>query len=302
MKHTAFNDDNPGAQLGLTILLSFTGSLVFICMAYSITSLCFGLSIQNLMDLTNPKNVEALKFIQLFLSAGLFIMIPLVLAWIFTGNSKSYLKINTLPSVYKLVAVVIIMIFAIPAINLIAALNAQIKFPGFMSGFEKYLIDQQKDNDNLSEVFLNVTTLTGFAVNILMIAIIPAIGEEFLFRGVLQRIFSNIFKNKHYGIIISGFIFSAIHMQFYGFFPRWLLGIMFGYMFIWSGSLWLPILAHFINNFLDVIAYYLVNSKLLDPKILDFGSAKNALPITAVTAIIMGLGLYWLFSKRRTDV
>jgi membrane protease YdiL (CAAX protease family) len=84
-------------------------------------------------------------------------------------------------------------------------------------------------------------------------AVIPALGEEFLFRGLIQKLFKDLSGNVHAGIILSAILFSAMHMQFYGFIPRFALGVMLGYMMYWSGSLWLPIIAHFINNFLAVI-------------------------------------------------
>jgi membrane protease YdiL (CAAX protease family) len=80
-----------------------------------------------------------------------------------------------------------------------------------------------------------------------VIALIPAIGEELLFRGVIQ---GSIFKNTniHVAVLLTSIIFSAFHLQFYGFLPRMVLGILLGYSLAWSGSLWLPVLIHFINN------------------------------------------------------
>ncbi len=302
MEHSAFKDNNPGNQLGITLLFCMTGFILFMILSYMIAALCFGISLQNLSDTNNPQNINALKLIQLIVSTGIFIVVPLILAYIFSGNAFKYLNINVKPSIKGSGIVLLIMISAIPAINLIADLNSQLKLPGFMSGIEKFMIDSEKSNDSLTEAFLNVHSLAGFAVNILIVALIPAIGEEFFFRGILQRLLTNLSKNKHWGIILSGFIFSAIHMQFYGFFPRWLLGIMFGYMFVWSGSLWLPIIAHFVNNSLDVTIYYLVNQKLLNPQILDFGFTKDShqitLLITLITTLIMASGLNWLFKHR----
>ncbi len=313
MSRSALNDTFPGTQLALTLTIIFTGIIVFMLLALLFAGLFFGLDLsamQNLSDLTNPNNIQIAKFIQIFVSIGLFVIIPLFLAYLFSGNSLSYLKVRKAPPAIKLGLSLLIIFTAIPLINLIAGLNSQIKLPGFMSGIEKFLIDNEKNNDGMTEAFLKVNTLSGFALNLLMIAIIPAIGEEFLFRGILQRILINLTKNKHWGIIISGFIFSAIHMQFYGFFPRWLLGIIFGYMFVWSGSLWLPILAHFINNSVAVLAYYLVNAKMLNPKVLDFGSIVDSQPhtviitllITFIMTLIMAFGLNQLYKTRNKEL
>jgi len=98
-------------------------------------------------------------------------------------------------------------------------------------------------------------------INLLMIAILPAIGEELIFRGCFQNIFTRWTGNYHWGIWLAAILFSAIHMQFYGFIPRMLLGAMFGYMLVWGRSMWLPILAHLVNNGGAVITAYVLQLK-----------------------------------------
>ena len=95
----------------------------------------------------------------------------------------------------------------------------------------------EEEATKLREAFLNINSAFQFVIVFFMVAILPAIGEELLFRGVAQRLFSEWTKNVHWGIFISAFLFSALHMQFYGFVPRLLLGMMFSYMLEWSGSL-----------------------------------------------------------------
>lgn len=94
-------------------------------------------------------------------------------------------------------------------------------------------------------------------LNVLIIAVIPAIGEELIFRGVFQRIFYDLFKSGHVAVWITAFVFSAIHFQFFGFVPRFILGLVFGYLFLWSGTLWLPVISHFVNNAVPVIGAYI---------------------------------------------
>jgi len=103
---------------------------------------------------------------------------------------------------------------------------------------------------------VNVHSISDLLFNFLLIAVIAGLGEELFFRGILQKIFSE-WRNAVLAIWLAAFVFSAIHLQFYGFFPRMLLGAFFGYLLYWSGNLWLPILAHTINNGLAVIFYYL---------------------------------------------
>jgi membrane protease YdiL (CAAX protease family) len=124
----------------------------------------------------------------------------------------------------------------------------------------------------------------------LMIAILPAIGEEFMFRGLIQRLLKDWLGNIHLAIFISALLFSAMHMQFYGFFPRMVLGIMFGYMFYWTGSLWIPIFAHFIQNGLVVTVTYLGQQGIIGGDYENFGSTDNFLVILVsllISAIIL---------------
>ncbi|HEY4789276.1 MAG TPA: CPBP family intramembrane glutamic endopeptidase, partial [Bacteroidales bacterium] len=175
-----------------------------------------------------------------------------------------------------------------------------IRLPQSMSDIQNYIDQTSKTYQTITESFMKVNTLQGLASNLLIVAIIPALGEEFLFRGVLQCIFSNWTRNVHWGILISSFVFSAIHMEFYGFFPRWILGIMFGYFLIWSGSLWLPILAHFLNNAIAVITYYLISNGLIKENMADIGSTTDFLPFTIICCLFTGAGIYLLYKKKNS--
>jgi membrane protease YdiL (CAAX protease family) len=88
---------------------------------------------------------------------------------------------------------------------------------------------------------------------VIIIALLPAIGEEVCFRSILQRIIIQITRNAMSGILITAFIFSALHFQFEGFLPRMFLGFMLGYLYWYSGSIWTSMLAHFVNNAVQVV-------------------------------------------------
>jgi len=138
-----------------------------------------------------------------------------------------------------------------------------------------------------------------------MIAILPAIGEELLFRGVLQRIFANWTKNIHLGVWIAAILFSAMHMQFYGFLPRMMLGVLFGYLFVWSGSLLLPILCHFINNGSAVIYAYVAGVDQFLEQEDSLGTAEGETVFTVTSALAIAGLLYFIYKKekeRRTTI
>jgi membrane protease YdiL (CAAX protease family) len=129
-------------------------------------------------------------------------------------------------------------------------------------------------------------------VTIFVLAVIPAISEEMIFRGVLQQIVCRIFRSGHAGIWITAIFFSAIHLQFFGFIPRLILGLSFGYLFFWSRNLWLPVIAHFINNSVPVLMSYYVGWKELGDKASGLTEKQVFLPLFAV---LISIGVFYYF-------
>ncbi|MDX1283818.1 MAG: CPBP family intramembrane glutamic endopeptidase, partial [Draconibacterium sp.] len=171
-------------------------------------------------------------------------------------------------------------------------------FPSWLAGVENWMKEAEENAAAITEAFLNVKTIPGLAFNIFMIAFLPAIGEELLFRGVIQKIFTNMTRNHHLGIWISAMLFSALHMQFYGFVPRVLLGALFGYLLVWSGSMWLPILGHFLNNAFAVIAMFFIENNMLNPEYEDIGSTTESYYLAALS---LGLTFVFLLMIKRQN-
>lgn len=197
-----------------------------------------------------------LKILQLVQSIGMFVIPPLILGFLWSTKPFRYLQLNRLPKKELTLYAIVIMLIAIPFINLLSQLNQQITFPAFLSSIEAEMKAAELQIAELTQKMLNVKSLDALAFNILLIAILPALGEELFFRGIIQKVLSES-RNIHLAIWVSAFVFSAIHAQFYGFFPRLLLGAFLGYLLFWSGNLWLPIIAHFTNNAVAVVFYYL---------------------------------------------
>jgi len=210
---------------------------------------------------TNGKvtDTESLKLFQLVQSIGMFILPPLILAYFLSEKPFTYLHLNKKIDPTQAGLIFLYIILAIPFINLLTELNQQLVLPDALSELEKWMKASEVQALQLTEQMLDVHHFSGLLFNIFLIAIIPALGEELFFRGAIQRIFHE-WKGVKTAIWVTAFIFSAIHLQFYGFIPRLLLGAFFGYLLLWSGSLWLPILAHFVNNLIAVIFYYLKNN------------------------------------------
>ena len=212
----------------------------------------------------NNQSTESLKWLQFLQTLGTFALPPILCAWLWNNHQPfSWLKLNRpLPWQTALWAIGL-MICALPAINLLADLNSRIELPKSLDFIEQILKQQEEAAAALTERFLQADNFGMLLINVCLMAFLPALSEELSFRGTLQQILSNDQHPKtksHIAIWVTAFIFSAIHMQFYGFIPRMLLGAMFGYVFLWTGNLWAPILMHFTNNALAVIAYYLTTN------------------------------------------
>ena len=187
---------------------------------------------------------------------------------------------------------VALMFISLPVTNQLTRWNEAMSFGGAFEKFEEYLKSMEEMAASLTEKMLNVDTIGGLLLNLLVIALIPAVGEELTFRGVLQQGLMRRMKNPHLAIIISAAIFSFIHFQFYGFLPRMFLGILLGYMFYITGSLWTSIAMHFVNNGTAVVLYYLNNKGIIDIDPETFGSTQYPW-LTTISLIVTATLIGW---------
>lgn len=142
--------------------------------------------------------------------------------------------------------------------------NQNLQFPDFLSGFERWARASEDKLGEITKYMTSYDTIGQFLLAFVVIAILPGIGEELVFRGMIQNDLFRATRNIHVAIWISAIIFSAIHFQFFGFTPRLFLGALFGYIYYWSGSLLMAMLAHFINNAFTIIALYLYQRGSID--------------------------------------
>ena len=190
-------------------------------------------------------SINAMKLMQFFISVGTFI-VPFLSYGYLTNFEFSFKKNFTRQLVLIVFA---IMLLITPLVSFLLEWNMTIDFPEWML---KYDINSEA----IVLAFLDMNNYGDLLVNILVMAIIPALGEELFFRGFLQQSLIKKIGNIHVSIFITAFLFSAIHFHFHGLFPRMLLGLVLGYLFYWSQSLWIPIIAHFINNAMAILISY----------------------------------------------
>jgi membrane protease YdiL (CAAX protease family) len=231
--------------------------------------------VSTLSDYSDAKTLRLLQYFQVIQSFGLFIIPSLLAGYFFERSSVRYLYIDR-PSRWPVYVVTLVLMFAfLPFINWMVTVNSAMKLPDFLKGVEEWMKIAEDEAATLTEAFMKMPDFGAFLFNLFMIAVLPAIGEEFMFRGLLQRLFKEWLGNVHVAIFLSAFLFSAMHFQFYGFFPRMILGIIFGYMFYWSGSLWVPVCAHFINNGAAVVFSFLEQQGILSGDYESFGATEN---------------------------
>jgi len=282
---------------GLVLLFS---SLILMGLGYFI-----GVALWNEPDITaalsgsieNQIQLQFLKMMQVLNQLSMFIIPPLTLYIILRKRIPNYLNLNRIPSLNIIVGIVVLYISSLPLIQASMTLNQQMVLPEFMSGVEEWMRDKEDLAAVLTEKFLKVDSFSGFSLNILMMAILPAIGEELLFRGLLMRWFGKSINSIHIVIIITAFLFSAIHMQFFGFIPRFILGIILGYIYHWSKSLWVPIWLHFINNATTVTVYYYVNQYNSEVNPEEVGTVDNY-GYLLFSLIIFAAIIRWLYHNR----
>ena len=304
MAFSAFRGMKPFSQLLFSAFVIIVCFLAFMVLSVIVAIPVFGLdsmmSIPTLNDLGNPESVNLLKYFQVVQSIGLFIVPPMILGLLFLGSVKAYLFLNRSTTFSSFLLVILLVISASPFINFLGELNSQMHFPEWLSGIERWMQDSEDKADKLTEVFLNVNSLGGLLFNLFMIAVLPAIGEELLFRGVIQRIFTNMTKSHHWGIWISAILFSALHMQFFGFIPRMLLGVLFGYLLVWSGTMWLPMIAHFVNNGVAVNLWYFIHKNMISPEMENIGTTSDSYYWVILSLILIAV-LMWLIKRENKE-
>ena len=262
--------NKPYLQFILIVGLCLISVILFSVIGGLITILAYGIDISSLNNYNDPKVVEGLKLFQLFSAVGLFLVPPLIYGVISSKKPFEKLSMNKMGSPVNYLLIIMLMVISTPFLSWIIEINASMVLPDFMSGVEQWMRTSEDQAAELTKAFLTFQGMGSLLYILVIVAIVPAIGEELLFRGVLQKIFIAWTKKPHFGIWITAILFSALHMQFFGFFPRLLLGVMFGYLFYWSKSLWLPILGHFINNGSVVFISYFFPESIKDADISMF--------------------------------
>lgn len=184
----------------------------------------------------------------------MFIVPSVVTAMMICRRPAEFLQIDRRPTLWLCVLVISTVIAAVPAMNVIIKWNASLHLPDSMAHAEQLMRAAEDKAAIFTHTLIGGTGTGSLIMALLIVGVLAAFSEEIFFRGTLQRLFLTSGVRIHLAVWITAIIFSAIHVQFFGFIPRLLLGAFFGYVVAWSGNLWLGVLAHFTNNALAAIA------------------------------------------------
>lgn len=282
--------------LGMMIVFGGVASSVAVYTSPFLFGVDFMANPSLLRDFSAPATIAAQKYIQVVSSTGLFIF-P---AWYFckaiNQSPATYLKINRAPSITSAAIALLLVFVCMPFISWLIYVNGKVTFPAGYEQLEASLQAAEALAGKITQAFLQAETIDVLLINILVIAIVPAIGEELLFRGVLQNFFLQVTKNKHLAVWVIALVFSAFHGQFYGFIPRLFLGAVLGYAYLFTGSLWVSIIIHLVNNAFAVICSYGPIAKQL-PDFMANDYVFEAWYINTASAILAGLLLMALYKK-----
>ena len=277
------------SQFFFLFFLSFTGFMLAIFI--------ISLSIDIAQMWESPREMRMALMIQ---SVCLFILPSLAFASLCQADTKAYLRTNTDRSPLFLLFSILLIVVIQPFIDLVGHYNQQLILPESMASIENWMRDGEESAAKTVKLLFSDKTIAGFIFNLLVIAVVAGLAEELVFRGCLQQVMQKILKNHHIAVWITAFIFSAIHFQFYGFLPRVLLGALLGYLFLWSGNIWVPIIVHTVNNAIGVIIAYLYFDTPKYEQITSYNMGQHTFYI--ILSVLFSVSFLFVIYKKRTTI
>jgi membrane protease YdiL (CAAX protease family) len=226
-----------------------------------------------------------------------FLLPALITAYLCSNHPKKFLHIHYI-NVRACTLISMMVIFLLPVIDLTAYLNSEIHLPEFMAPIENLMRETEDRLTQITDSLLSEKGILPFTVNIIVIAVMAGITEEFMFRGAILSIVRKKIKNPHIAIWLVAALFSAIHFQFYGFIPRLLLGAFLGYLLYWTKSIWAPVFAHLLHNAITItVSYTELSATLPSEASSDGKNIDNGDWVTYIIVAVTGLFLFVLCAK-----
>jgi membrane protease YdiL (CAAX protease family) len=276
-----------GMAMGLLMIFSLIGM--------SILSGITGISAFDVANIAvwkaNPKMIIYVRGMLVLQFLGLFLIPSLLFAYFSDPKPLQYVGLKKPVKPIYWVLGIASLIVAIPLVEFTGLLNRQINF----GSLQHWVQSMEDEAMQQIKFMLGKKEVSELIMNIIFISLFAGIGEELFFRGVLQRLFIKATKNPWAGIIITAFFFSAMHLQFFGFIPRFLMGILLGAVYWYSGSLIVTMAAHFFYDALIIVLAYF-NPEMLENNETTMFNGSALIITTIVSAVLTGL-LIWIMKK-----
>lgn len=287
-----FEGKNRFTQILFLLLFIVAGAIVFTAMGQLIASGIY--HADNMYKAESPAGF--VRITQTCASIGMFLFPALLFSYCHDRKWFTYSDATRKPHHLLVNAALVLSIVMLPLVAILSQWNEAIQFP---EGVARWM-RQMEDQTDLVMKFLTVDrSSTTLVLNLFVLALVPAVCEEFMFQGTIQAFLTKWSAKPHLAIWITAVIFSAIHLEFYGFIPRMLLGAYLGYLFYWSGSLWLPILAHFLHNALSLIVDYTFQGRGIDLDNMRFTDIHGAVPVVIGCVLVTAMSLVFMWRVQR---
>ncbi|MCU4174534.1 lysostaphin resistance A-like protein [Carboxylicivirga sp. N1Y90] len=200
-------------------------------------------------------NIPFLQGAQIFQSICIFVLPSALATYALYPNNRTVMPGQGRSNAILIVLTILVIFFSQAFITWTGWLNQQLALPEALESVASWIKNKEIEAKELTDLMIQSATFTQIIITVFMLCVLPAIGEEWLFRGLIQKELASVFRNVHIAVFITAFVFSAIHLQFLSFLPRFALGIILGYLMVFSKNIWIPIAAHFVNNLMAVILY-----------------------------------------------
>lgn len=249
----------------------------------------------SLLEASDP--ATAIRISQTVITLGTFLFPALMFAYLQERQWLNYNRANRRPH-YSMVNVVLILSISIlPIVGVLGALNESIM--PHEGPLAEWMLKTEEAAGKILETLTSQRSSWSLIANLMVLAVLAGVCEEFFFQGALQPLLMRWTRNPHIGILLTALIFSTIHFQFYGFIPRFVLGVYLGYLFYWSGSLWLPVLAHVLHNALSILIDFTMQGRGIDTDAVKFTDVRGAIPLAAACALVTAMGIVFLWRTHK---
>lgn len=234
----------------------------------------------------------------------IFIVPALVAAIVATRLPASLLRLDVKPNMRLLAMAALVLITSVPAMNYIVSLNESISFPESMYEIEQALKQMEDSASAAIATLMGPHTVANLVMALLIVALLTGFSEELFFRGAFQGLLMSTRINRHLAVWIVAVVFSIFHFQAYGFVPRILLGAYFGYLVLWTGSIWIPILIHALNNAMALMSQWLSAGSDEGKDVVDAVTvaSDHDFVLIGLSIVVTGLGLVILRRMCRKQI